>query len=371
LLQIPLGVLIDRFGARRTIAILMVSTVAGSLLFATAQSLGMLVLARVLIGIGCSGLMVGSLVVLSRWLPPSGFAGAMAMLFACSNAGSLAATSPLAAAATAWGWRPTFIGLAAIAAILGALFYIVVRDAPPGHQYHRRSAESMLTVVRGLRDVFRIRDLRFVLPLIAVGYATSITIVGLWGAPYLHDVYGLDAVSSGNVLSTVAVSMILGTLVFGRMSRWFRSRRAITTGGAIATGVVLLALGMAPGGPLWQTTILLCLFGFVGAYSLVVMAHGLALIPERLIGRGTTTLNAALMAGAAIVQTATGLLVKAFPGAERASAPYGALFLFLGGLALSALLLYRKARDVEAMSPRRIAPRDVGPTAAIPLRPRP
>jgi predicted MFS family arabinose efflux permease len=371
LLQIPVGVLIDRFGARLTVATIMVSTVAGSILFATAQSLGMLILARVLIGVGCSGLMVGSLVVLSRWLTPSGFAGAMAMLFASSNAGNLAATLPLAAAATAWGWRPTFIGLAAIAAILGALFYIVVRDAPPEHQYHRRRPDSVLSVVKGLRDVFRIRDLRFVLPLIAVGYATSITILGLWGAPYLHDVYGLDAVASGNVLSTVAISMILGTLIFGRMSRWFPSRRAITTWGAIATGLVLLALGMAPGGPLWQTAILLCLFGVVGAYSLIVMTHGLALIPDRLVGRGTTTLNAALMGGAAIVQSATGLLVEAFPGAEHPSAPYGALFLFLGGLTLTALLIYRNARDVETAPPDRIAPRNVGPTATVPLRPRP
>jgi predicted MFS family arabinose efflux permease len=368
LLQIPVGVLIDRFGARSTVAILMASTVAGSFLFATAQSLGVLILARVLIGAGCSGLMVGSLVVLSRWLTPTGFAGAMALLFASSNAGSLAATLPLAAAATAWGWRPTFIGLAAIAAILGVLFYVVVRDAPQGHRYHRRTPESVLTVVKGLREVFRIRDLRFVLPLIAVGYATSITIVGLWGAPYLHDVYGLAAVSSGNVLSAVAVSMILGTLVFGRIGRWFPSRRAIATGGAILTGLVLLALGMAPGGPLWSTTLLLCLFGFVGSYSLVVMAHGLALIPDRLVGRGTTTLNAALMAGAAIVQTATGLLVDAFPGVEVASAPYGALFLFLGGLTLSALLVYRRARDVETAPPRRIGPRDVGPNATMPPR---
>jgi signal transduction histidine kinase/predicted MFS family arabinose efflux permease/ActR/RegA family two-component response regulator len=368
LLQIPVGVLIDRFGARLTVATIMVSTVAGSLLFAMAQSLGMLILARVLIGIGCSGLMVGSLVVLSRWLTPAGFSGAMAMLFACSNAGSLAATLPLAAAATEWGWRPTFIGLAALAAILGLLYYIVVRDAPPGHRYHRRTPESVLAIVKGLRDVFRIRELRFVLPLVAVGYATSITIVGLWGAPYLHDVYGLDAVQSGNILSAVAIAMILGTLVFGRLSRWLPSRRTIATWGAIATGVTLLALGVAPDGPLWHTAIVLCLFGFVGAYSLVVMAHGLALIPDRLAGRGTTTLNAALMAGAAIVQTVTGLLVNAFPRGEHASAPYGALFLFLGGLTLTALLIYRNAPDVEATVPRRTGPRDVGPTATVPPR---
>jgi predicted MFS family arabinose efflux permease len=347
----------------------MLSTVAGSLLFAAGQSLAALVVARGLIGIGCSGLMVGSLVVLSRWLPPAGFAGAMAMLFACSNAGSLAATLPLAAAATAWGWRASFAGLAAIAAILGLLFYAVVRDAPPGHQYHRRRVESVLAVVLGLRDVFRLRDLRFVLPLIATGYATSITILGLWGAPYLHDVYGLDAVASGNVLSTAAVSMILGTLAFGRISRWFPSRRGVTTGGAIATALVLLTLGAMPGGPLWQTVALLCLFGFIGAYSLVVMAHGLALIPDKLVGRGTTTLNAALMAGAALVQTSSGLLIDQIPqgGVELASTTYGALFLFLGGLTLGALLVYRNARDVDAAPRQRgTGSQETAPAAAAP-----
>jgi predicted MFS family arabinose efflux permease len=353
-MQIPLGVLFDRFGARLIMSFLMLLAVAGSLGFAAADSLSGLVAGRVLIGVGCAGLMVGSLVILARWYPRARFAGAMATLFAFANAGNLAATLPLAASVTAWGWRSTFVGLAVITALLAGLFFLVVRDAPPNHPYHGRRTETLLQVARGLGKIICARDLCLVLPMVAVGYASFISIVGLWGGPYLYEVYGLDAIARGNVLSLMALSMIVGTLAYGRLDRRFTSRRALTTIGACCSAVALLLLALDPGGPLWSTIALLCLFGCVGAYSLVVMAHGLALFPDELAGRGTTALNTALMGGAAIIQAATGAVVDAFPDrhGEEATMAYALVFAMLAGLTLVTLLIYRYARDVDGSAPK-------------------
>ncbi len=150
LLQIPLGILLDRFGARYVLSALMLLTIAGSLVFAGATDLSGLIAGRLLIGTGCAGLMVGSLVILARWYSPAHFAGALATLFASANAGSLAATLPLAAAAAAWGWRSTFIGLSVISTILAAVFFLTVRDAAPGHPFHRRAPETLLDVTTGM-----------------------------------------------------------------------------------------------------------------------------------------------------------------------------------------------------------------------------
>jgi hypothetical protein len=99
---------------------------------------------------------------------------------------------------------------------------------------------------------------------------------------------------------------------------------------------------------------LLCLFGFAGAYSLVVMAHGLALVPDELAGRGTTALNTALMGGAAIIQAVTGAVVEAFPHriGDGATTAYALLFVILAALTLGALLVYRRARDIDGSAPK-------------------
>src|SRR3546814_7226908 len=82
ILQIPIGVLFDRYGPRRVVSGMLVFAVFGSALFGLAHSLGLLVVGRFLIGLGFAGGMVGSLVVLSRWLDPGGFTRAMTLLFA-------------------------------------------------------------------------------------------------------------------------------------------------------------------------------------------------------------------------------------------------------------------------------------------------
>jgi predicted MFS family arabinose efflux permease len=354
LLQIPLGILLDRFGARHVLSALMLLAITGSLVFAGAADLSGLIAGRLLIGTGCAGLMVGSLVILARWYSPAHFAGALATLFASANAGSLAATLPLAAAAAAWGWRSTFIGLSVISAMLAAVFFLTVRDAAPGHPFHRRAPETLLDVTKGVIKIIRMRDLCLMFPMVAVGYASFISIVGLWGGPYLHEVYGLGSVARGNVLSLMALSMMVGTLAYGRIDRWIGSRRTLTTLGASASALLLVLLALQPAGPLWQTTALLCLFGFAGAYSLVVMAHGLALVPDELAGRGATALNTALMGGAAIIQAVTGAVVESFPHriGEDATAAYAMLYAILAGLTLAALLVYRRVRDIDGSAPK-------------------
>jgi predicted MFS family arabinose efflux permease len=357
LLQVPLGILLDRFGARHVLSALMLLAIGGSLVFAVAADLSGLVAGRLLIGVGCAGLMVGSLVILARWYSPAHFAGAMATLFASANAGSLVATLPLAAAAAAWGWRATFVGLSVISALLTAVFFLTVRDAAPDHPFHRRAPETLLDVTKGLVKIIRMRDLCLLFPMVAVGYASFISIVGLWGGPYLHEVYGLESVARGNVLSLMALSMIVGTLAYGRIDRWIGSRRTLTTMGASVSALLLVLLALNPGGPLWQTTTLLCLFGFVGAYSLVVMAHGLALVPDELAGRGTTALNTALMGGAAVIQAVTGAVVESFPHriGDGATTAYAVIFVILAGLTLGALLIYRRVRDVDAPASKPVA----------------
>jgi MFS family permease len=348
LLQIPVGVLLDRFGGRLVISAMMGLALAGSLWFALGNTLGALTAARVMIGVGFSGVMVGSLVICSRWFAPDRFTTAMAVLFACANAGNLVAAGPLAAAAIAWGWRGAFIAMTLITMALTLVFFLIVRDAPPGHTYHQRKSEPIAAIIKGLHEIWTYRDVRYIMPMIAVGYASAITVLGLWGGPYLYAVYGLDEIARGNVLSLMAISMIAGTLCYGPLDRRFNTRKGVVmVGGVITTGLLVL-LAVWPSSSLWEAGIMLSLFCFFGAYSLVVMAHGVAFFPDRLAGRGVTTLNMCLMGGAALIPAVTGQIIGAFPDeqATRPDLPYRAMFLFLAGITALTLFVYSRAADI-------------------------
>ncbi len=347
-LQIPVGIALDRYGTRHTLTAMLFVAAIGAMVFATASTANDLILGRFLVGFGFTGLMIGAIATLARWYPPLRFASAMALLFACSNAGSLFATLPLAAAAEAWGWRSTFFGLAVISVFLTVAFYAVVRDAPPGHPFHKeRAHDSLVEVAKGFGRALRVRNLVYVLPMIAVGYASIITVLGLWGGPFLHDVYSLDAVDRGRVLFAMASTMILGTLAYGPLDRMCGDRRLVVMVGAAGTGAIFLLLGVVPPTSLGITAVLLGLLAFVGAYSVTVMAHGVALFPQSLVGRGVTILHVALNGGTALLQAATGQIMETFGSKTGVpdSSSYAALFLFLGALTVAAVAVYGHIRE--------------------------
>lgn len=350
-LQVPIGVLFDKYGARLVVSTMLIFSIAGSVMFAVAHSVEALVVGRFLIGLGLAGGMVGSLVILARWHSPSDFTRAMTILFATANLGSLLATSPLAASADWLGWRPTFLALALLTALVGIAFYAVVRDRPDPTEHDDGARESLGAKFRGVGQVFRVKGLLYVLPMVALGYSSVITILGLWGAPYLTEVHGLDGLDSGQLLSVLAIAFVVGTLAFGPIQRRFGGFRKVVIVSATVTGLLLLALSAFIDSPLIVTVTLLIMICSVGAFSVVLMGHGVALIPKDLVGRGTTTLNCVLMGGAAALQIASGALVEAVQvWFGSATAGYAAFFGALGVLMLAATLLYMRAPEPSAKS---------------------
>jgi predicted MFS family arabinose efflux permease len=340
-LQLPIGIMLDRFGPRRVIVSMMGLAVLGSVAFALGQSFTGLVVARVLIAAGFAAVTIGSVVILRNWLPAAELSAAMSVLFAAANAGSLVATSPLALASVSIGWRNTFIGLALISVACALLFYLFLRDRPTG-EAPAATAEPFGAAVTGILDVLRIREIRLVMPLVTVGYASVIAVVGLWGGPYLHDVHGLDTIARGNTLSIMAVALVLGTLLYGPLEKRFGDRRRVVTIGTLCTAAPLLALALWPQPSVASATALLSLFALASGFSVVVMAHGMSLLPQRLTGRGATTLNIALLGGAALIQSVSGALIDAVALHLGAAVGYAVLFAALAAVLGAALLCYRR-----------------------------
>lgn len=347
--QIPSGILLDRFGPRRTMSGLFLIAVIGAAVFAMAEGSAGLAIGRALMGIGCAAGLMGSLVAIARWFPARRFAGLSSLLFTIGGGGYLLATTPLAMVSDSIGWRGAFWLMAGVTAALALLLYLVVRDAPPGHDAHTRTPERPGELWQGLKEVTRNRQLWHVCAIQFVNYGTVLAVAGLWGGPYLNDVHGLDGIARGNVLLAINVAILVGVMLFAQVERWLNSRKTAIAGGAVLSIVALAILAFVPDLALWQATTLLLLFGLVSAYIVLVHSHARAVLPDHLVGRGLTLQNLANFLGVFVVQSVSGFIVGAFAevGGSAPEAAYRTVFGFLAAVTLVALLAYLPVRDVR------------------------
>ena len=340
--QIPVGLWFDRFGARRTVAALSLLAAAGSVWIANASDAASLIGGRLLVGVGCAASFMSVVFLCSRWFEPARLATALSWVFAASNIGTLAAATPLAWIAATAGWRNGFLGLAVVTLLVAALFYLIVRDRPPQGRSVERPKESLAEVFRGLGEVWRTPGLFPVLSMHFFAYATMLTVLGVWGGPYLHDVHKLDGVARGNVLLVMGVAQILGILAYGPMDRVLRSRKKVVFGGAAISMVLLIAMALLPDPPLWLAIGMLVAFCFFCAYGTVIVAQGRSLFPDRLAGRGVTAVNMAQCLGLAVLPAGTGYIVEGFGAGDTA---YRWVFATLAvGVALGSIA-YVRSRD--------------------------
>ena len=346
-MQIPAGVLLDRFGPRRVMSGLLLSAVAGSLVFAAADGTAGLGLGRGLMGVGCAAGLMGSMVVFARWFPQRYFATLAAVIFSVGGIGNLLATTPLAMASAAIGWRGAFAGMAAITVGMAAVLFLVLRDAPPGHPVSLRAPESPRQILAGLGEVLRDRRIWYISAMQAVAYPIVMTISALWAGPYLDEVYGLDAIQRGNVLLALNIAMILGVLAYGPLDRLFDSRKWVVAAGTAATILSLAVMAVVPDWSLWQIVVLLVLFMGLGGYQMILHAHTRAILPDHLVGRGLTVQNTAAFVGVFAMQWASGYIIGAFQGVGDPALPYRLVFAFLGAATLVALLVYLRIEDAR------------------------
>ncbi|MGE0154420.1 MAG: MFS transporter [Reyranellaceae bacterium] len=345
--QIPVGMALDRFGPRKVIASLSLVAVAGAVVFAVSGDWIGLSIGRALLGLGCAATLMGSIVTLSRWVSNRNLGAMVALLSALGAVGALLSTAPFAWVVEQIGWRDAFFVLAAATLAMAGLVLSGVRDQPGGLPLPS-GGESLREVLQGVREVLRHPALPGFAAIQLVAYPTVLTISGLWGGPYLNDVYRLDPVARGDVLLLMTGVGAVGSLLIGYADRRLGRRKAIIVACALFSLLWLVALAIFGAMPLWLTTLVLVLLGSMNGYISIIHTQVRSQFPERLAGRGLATLNTAVMFGGFVLQLLTGFIIGLFRDASGAAPviAYQAMFAFLAvvlGLGLS--IYVRKVRD--------------------------
>jgi MFS family permease len=348
-IQVPVGLIFDRIGARMTVGGLAVLAVAGTLLHATVTTGEGLAAARFLLGLGHGGSFMASVFLVSRWFPRQRWTTVLSWVWAGSMLGIAVAGTPLAVVSTAYGWRSAFVGLTLVSALVGLLFVVFVRDSPPDHVAQPREPERLISALRGFLTILQIPGLGYVLALQAVAYAVLTTTMGLWAGTYLHDVHGLGGVERGNVLIAMAMGQMIGLVLLGPVDRLLDTRKWVAVGGGLATLSVLVVLAIDPALPTPIAIGLLVLLAAASSYGPVVVSHARTHYPEALAGRGASTANMAQLIGCAAMPMITGLIPGLFPATGQGGysvAAYSWIFAVIAAFLATGLVVYLGSRDV-------------------------
>src|SRR3989304_993289 len=149
LFQIPLGVLLDRFGPRRIESVLLLFAAAGAGIFSVADRIELLIFARALIGLGVSACLMAGIKAFVQWFPMSRLASLNGWLLAAGGLGVFAASLPAEAALRYTDWRGLFAGITALSLLSAPFIFFVVPDRPAGE-----AGENWRELLTGVRTVF-------------------------------------------------------------------------------------------------------------------------------------------------------------------------------------------------------------------------
>jgi predicted MFS family arabinose efflux permease len=318
--QLPLGLLLDRFGPRCIAAGLMVFAAAGALAFAVAGGLAGLSLGRALIGLGVSSGYMAAIKAYTLWFPAHHWPRINGLHLAAGGFGALAATVPVELALGYTDWRGVFFLLAGASAVVAALIFWGVPE--------KRQAAAVMRLgeqLRGIGQVFTSALFWRVTPLTVVSQVAFMSVYGLWSGPWLRDMAGLNRTEIAVVLFWTSAAMTAGYIIIGfvteRLSRAGIAPMTTAVWGMLLFMVVQALLMAAPVS--WAMG-LWVLFGFSGTTGVIAYPALAMRFPPQLAGRVSTGLNVIVFIAAFAAQWGIGAVIALYPVAAAGRyAPQG------------------------------------------------
>ena len=268
-MQIPVGAMLDRVGAKKLLVTGVLLMTGGQFAFAFASTFGAGVAARVFVGIGDAMIFISLVQLVALWFPPARTAMITQLTGVLGQVGALAATAPLSAALNSLGWTRSFAAAASVGVLLGIVLIAVVRDSP--YEDHHRDELKMRAVGRALKLAWVEPGTRLGLWSHFSAQFGATVFALLWGFPFLVSGQGLSpGAASGLLIVMTVTTIVTSPLVGGFVTRWPYSRSTLIlwiVGSIMVTwAVVLLWPGRAP---LWLLVVLVVVLAVGGPGSMV------------------------------------------------------------------------------------------------------
>ena len=307
--QLPLGVLLDRFGPRKIESFLLVFAAAGAFIFSKAESVTGLVIGRAFIGFGVSSCLMAAFKAFVLWFRKEQLPFINGLQMAAGGFGALTATAPVEAALRVTDWRGIFFILSITTLAVATVVFAVVPE-----KKIEQNGDSINVQLKGIVQVFSSLTFWRIAPVTVMSQTAFLAIQGLWSGPWLRDVAGLEREMIAQILFMIAAAMIAGFIFMGavaeRLSRLGIKPIAVAVTGMAAFMItqVLLILEVTT----WASTVWV-LFGIFGTTGIIPYAVLSQSFPLHLSGRVNTGVNLLVFICAFAAQWGIGAIINLWP----------------------------------------------------------
>lgn len=308
-MQIPAGMLYDRFSCRWMITFGIGICVLGALFFSTSQTAVLAASGRFSMGIGSAFAFIGVLVVAGRWFPLHYFAflvGVAQFLAAIGAGGEVL----LATTVSKIGWRETIESMVVVGGILTLFIVLIVRDYPKDHKPVKVEEKKSYGLKQSLGFVVGSIQTWWIALYAFACWAPIAAFGSLWGVPYLMESYGMGKHDAALATGMIWLGLAIAAPILGGLSNWL-GRRCVLLNTCAATGFIsAMAVIYAPHLPYWLLCIFMLGFGFATAGQILTFA----LVKDNNRSEVTATAigvnNMAVVAGGALFQPLIGFLLR-------------------------------------------------------------
>jgi MFS family permease len=289
LMQIPVGLLVDKFSTRKLITGAICLCSVGAFVFAKSDTLTVAVMGRILIGVGGAFSMVGTMKLITIWFERRHFALISGLMMTAAMIGAIFGEAPLATLVDNVKWRSSMLVLSTVGIILAFVFWILVRDKK---KVSNTSEESKkVNIFKLFFEVMKNKQSWLVSIYSGLAFAPVTAFAGLWGTPFLMESYGMSKISVAGLISLIFVGFAIGSPLAGWMSEKYFTRKKIMLTGTSFAFISLVLIIYVPGMPVWFLGALLFIFGFFTGFFFVSFACMQAINKQQASGTSIGFIN--------------------------------------------------------------------------------
>ncbi len=310
-MQLPVGLLMDRYGPRRLLAIACLLCAIGSYLFAGSGYLAVAGFGRFLVGFGSAFAFVGVLKLATIWLPANRFALVSGLTAALGTLGAMFGDIALSSMVTRIGWRTTVLITAVAGIIIALAILLIVRDRSKDVRAldKKLGQADMIETLLGLWVIVKKPQIWLNGAIGCLLYLPSTAFAELWGIPYFKTAYAYSSHQAALATSAVFLGFTIGAPIFGWISDKLKNRRLPMAVGGTLSAICLLVVLFVPGLSEIAVYIMMFFFGFNYGGQVIVFAVGRELSSLVAAGTAIAVTNFVVMVGGIVYQPLIGALL--------------------------------------------------------------
>lgn len=313
IMQIPVGILVDRYGPRKLLTFASFTCMAGCLIFATAHIFGLAKFGRLLIGIGSAFAVISTMKIAAIWFKADRFSLLTGMLVTLGMLGSMTGQKPLALLVDAYDWRVCMLVMGAIGGVLAVLIWFIIRDnSSSSHKQQTKTPISKQRFGSELIKVISIPQNWIVAAYGGLMFAPTLAFGGLWGVPFLIQSHNLPRPEAASIITTLYIGWVFGSTATGWLSDKLQRRKPTMIIGSIGALLTILTILYVQSLSATALAILLFIFGvfssgFLPAFSIIRESN-----PENCSATALGFMNTINTTGGVVFPPLIGILLDYF-----------------------------------------------------------